>query len=93
MPEAESLSHDWIIRNYSPERFQAAVEVLSSAFPDDPASTYIFPEGSKRERELPWLFHLILRNEVQQGRVYTAIGRTSRTVAGGAVWLPAERAV
>lgn len=93
MPKVESLSHDWIIQNYASAQFQAAVEVLSSAFLDDPASVYIFPETLKREKSLPWLFNLILHYGIEQGWVYTAAGRTSGKVAGVAIWLPAERAV
>lgn len=93
MRKTESLSRDWTIQTFRPLQFKAAVEVLNSAFFDDPASTYIFPEASKRERTLPWLFSLILRYGFQYGRVYTAAEMASGMVPGVAVWLPAEKAV
>ena len=56
MSKSKSLSRDWIIQNYVPEQFEAAVEVLSSAFLDDPASIYILPEVLKgRENCLGYL--------------------------------------
>ena len=72
MPKSETLSRDWMIENYAPVQFDAAVEVLSSAFLDDPASIYIFPGVLKRKQELHWLFNLILHYGYRHGRVFTA---------------------
>lgn len=67
-------------------QIEPATETLARAFQDYPAFTYIFPDASKRRKELPLLLQSFMHNGILHGEVYA----TSRNLEGVAVWLPPD---
>lgn len=64
-------------------QLREAGDVLTRAFFDDPAMTYIWPDGATRLRPLAWLMLRNARYGYQYGDAYTTAGG----VQGVAIWL------
>ena len=65
-------------------QIEPAAETLARAFHDYPVFTYVFPDVSEREVELPFLLQDFVYDGVLHGEVYA----TSPEMEGIAVWLP-----
>lgn len=65
---------------------EAAVQMLTRAFDDDPLLRHLLPEAPARPRLLARSF----RSMVRYGLVYGEVHATSAELEGVAVWLPAE---
>jgi len=63
---------------------ELAGQALAQAFFNYPVFTYVFPEISERERELPLLLQSFVHYGIMHGEVYA----TSPDLEGVAVWLP-----
>ena len=68
-------------------QIQAAAEVLSKAFYDDPLFVYFFPDPSDRIRKSTGYFQLLAR----YGLLYGEIETTSLNLEGVAIWLPSHK--
>lgn len=60
---------------------------LARAFDDDPVTTFLFPDPTRRRRALPRYFSLLLR------KAFLPIGEvwTTDVTRGGAMWTPPSR--
>ncbi len=65
-------------------QIEPAAETLARAFYDYPVFTYVFPDASEREKELPLLFQSFIQYGIVNGEVYG----TSPDLEGVTVWLP-----
>lgn len=61
--------------------------MLARAFRDDPVARYLFPDGPRRARLLPWYLGSAVRYCLPYGEVYAA-----EDVGGVAAWLPPGKA-
>ena len=67
-------------------QIEPAAGTLARAFHDYPVFTYVFPDASERDNELPLLLQSFVRYGVLNGEVYA----TSRNLEGVAVWMPPD---
>ena len=65
-------------------QIKLAGEVIGRAFQNDPIWIYVFPDASKRERYLKYVFQFIVRYGYRYGEVYA----TSDKLEGIIAWLP-----
>ena len=74
VPKLEAAQHD------------AASQVLTRAFLDDPMVMYVVPDEERRKRHLPWFFRLAAKygQRFGRGETYT----TPNKVDAAAIWLP-----